>query len=121
MFIERELREMQDDVNEKKNTLQEHKENEVILECPICMDEIKDFTQKGYTLSCGHSFCRDCLFAVFKNRVNGSINFSKYDQFCPQEGCKKKLIVRDFENILMKNQKVLGKLEEKNIDNNGEN
>jgi len=63
--------------------LEGQKKDEKVIECPICMSEIENFAENGYTLSCGHSFCRECLFGDFKNRVEKSIKFSLKEQICP--------------------------------------
>ena len=59
------------------------KKDEKIISCPVCMDQIENFTVNGYTLSYGHNFCRECLFGDFKNRVEGSIKFSLNNQIYP--------------------------------------
>ena len=63
--------------------MEEQNKEEKVIECPVCMDDIENFAENGYTISCGHSFCMDCLFGDFKNRVEGSIKFSLNNQFCP--------------------------------------
>ena len=61
---------LQDFKNEVKEELKDFKDNDILdIRCTICLMEMTNPT----ILSCGHSFCYDCILKSFKKSSSTSV------------------------------------------------
>jgi len=78
-------------------------EPQEVIECPICMDDIEPQDQKK--LSCGHTYCADCLMGAINTGIKDQNTASMK---CPDPNCNHQFDEQEIRNITNNNKTILG-------------
>ncbi|KAH3758651.1 IBR domain protein [Pelomyxa schiedti] len=62
--------------------------------CPLCLDDVD--VDEMHTLSCGHSYCRQCLARYFQELINSK----QLPISCPDPSCKREILEKDIELLI---------------------
>ncbi len=61
-------------------------DEKVSFMCKVCYDEFDDVIKDGFSLGCGHTFCKDCFRQYLTGQVNDGIMCIQ--SHCPEHKCK---------------------------------
>jgi ariadne-1 len=59
--------------------------NSTLFSCKICFDEFSSIEKDGFSLGCGHLFCKDCFGSYLKGQVEGGPQC--VSAHCPEHKC----------------------------------